>query len=780
MEQRRFSLLGFWERRARRILPALITVAGFTLVVGWFLLLPSDFARFGQSLLAQSVFGSNVFFWRQSGYFGPLADELPLLHTWSLAVEEQFYLLFPLSMVVISRFAFRFRRQLVLALGVASLAISIWAVQQTPGAAFYLLPSRAWELAVGAWLALQKDNLRASDTIRQVVSFLGVGLIAFSVVAFDPATPFPGIAAIWPVLGTGAVIWANGTKLTFVGQLLATRPLVFVGLISYSLYLWHWPLFVFARYVNSTAFLSFGWNLGVVSLSFTLAYLSWRFIKTPFRKRTWGPSKRSMLATAGAGLLVIGTAGFSIDRTDGIPARLPDSMLTYLVEDTLRTSSQQACDFTSVALDSVELCRFGNISLDPAVVSLGDSHAEALLPMFEGMAEADDILVMHGSNSACPPLFGVEVAGLSGCADFNERIFQQLRDLSPSHIVLTARWAFYVEGPETNGVDVLAAPRWLRDKETPSSNAEEARDVFEHHLPDTVSRLRELGAEVWIVKQVPEQLFNVPRRLALATRFGDQVDSLGRPPAENEERQRFVNAQIDAMAGDGVQIIDPASILCDENQCRVEADHHSLYRDDDHLSPFGAVWITPAFDGLIDQTRLLPATTTFTLKRDVRYADDGDPDHLMTVYTPEGQGPFPALLAVHGGNWSGGGRDMGSFQEDISDYASRGISVFSVDYHLRSLGHPSWPASIQDIVCALRHIRANAGEYDIDPRRIGAMSQSAGGHLVSLLGTIDSDDEIIAMACGDPAARIDLAIVVSYSGPANLNAFGTAQGLKHS
>ncbi len=271
LEQRRFSLLGFWERRARRILPALITVAGFTLVVGWFLLLPSDFARLGQSLLAQSVFGSNVFFWRQSGYFGPLADELPLLHTWSLAVEEQFYLLFPLSMVVISRFAFRFRSQLVLALGVASLAISIWAVQQTPGAAFYLLPSRAWELAVGAWLALQKDNLRASDTIRQVVSFLGVGLIAFSVVAFDPATPFPGIAAIWPVLGTGAVIWANGTKLTFVGRLLATRPLVFVGLISYSLYLWHWPLFVFARYVNSTAFLSFGWNLGVVSLSFTLA-----------------------------------------------------------------------------------------------------------------------------------------------------------------------------------------------------------------------------------------------------------------------------------------------------------------------------------------------------------------------------------------------------------------------------------------------------------------------------------------------------------------------------
>lgn len=432
LEQQRFSLVGFWERRARRILPALLTVAGFTLVTGWFLLLPADFARLGQSILAQSVFGSNVFFWQQSGYFGPLADELPLLHTWSLAVEEQFYLLFPVSMVVISRFAFRFRGLLVLTFGVASLAISIWAVEQTPGAAFYLLPSRAWELAVGAWLALQKGHLRASDVIRQVVSFLGIGLIAFSVVVIDPATPFPGIWALPPVLGTAAVIWADGARLTFVGRLLAARPLVFVGLISYSLYLWHWPLFVFARYINSTPILSSGWNLAVISFSFALAYMSWRLVETPFRKRTWVPSRRKMLATAGAGLLVIGTAGFSVDRTDGIPGRLPDSVLTYLVEDTQRTPNQQACDFNSADAESVELCRFGNTSLDPAVVSWGDSHAEALLPMFEGIAEADDVLVLHASNAACPPLFGVEAAGLSGCADFNERMFQELQKLSPS------------------------------------------------------------------------------------------------------------------------------------------------------------------------------------------------------------------------------------------------------------------------------------------------------------------------------------------------------------
>jgi hypothetical protein len=212
----------------------------------------------------------------------------------------------------------------------------------------------------------------------------------------------------------------------------------------------------------------------------------------------------------------------------------------------------------------------------------------------------------------------VEVAGLSGCADFNERIFQQLKDLSPSHIVLTARWAFYVEGPERAGVDVLAVPRWLRDEETPSSTAEEARGVFERHLPETVSRLRELGAEVWIVKQVPEQLFNVPRRLALETRFGGEVDSLGRPLAETVERQRFVNFNINAVAGDGVQVIDPATVLCDGIRCHIAAQNHSPYRDDDHLSPFGATWVRSAFDELVEASK-------YTLSRAVRYVDDERP-----------------------------------------------------------------------------------------------------------------------------------------------------------
>lgn len=243
------------------------------------------------------------------------------------------------------------------------------------------------------------------------------------------------------------------------------------------------------------------------------------------------------------------------------------------------------------------------------------------------------------------------------------------------------------------------------------------------------------------------------------------------------ERQRFVNSQIDAVAGDGVQIIDPAKVLCDDSQCHISAENHSLYRDDDHLSPFGATWVTSAFDGLINQTRLLPPSTAFTVERNVRYADDENPNHLMTVYTPSGQGPFPALVAIHGGNWSGGGRDEGVFQEEVTHYANRGIAVFSVDYQLSSPGQASWPANIQDVVCALRHIRVNAGEYNIDPRRIGAIGDSAGGHLASLLGTIDGHEDFVSEACGDPAVSLDLSIVVSYSGPGNLSAFGTAEGL---
>lgn len=306
LEQGRFSLLRFWERRARRILPALLTVAVFTMVAGWFVLLPADFARLGGSVLALTTFSSNVFFWQQSGYFGPTADELPLLHTWSLAVEEQFYLLFPITMVVITKFMPKWRTQLVLLFGVSSLLLSVWAVEHMPAAAFYLLPTRAWELALGAWLALRASGRPAHEGIRQVVSVIGVACIAVPVFAYDSGTVFPALNALAPVVGAGLVIWSNGTTRTVVGRLLAAKPLVYVGLISYPLYLWHWPLLAFARYPNASPSLSPSVIIGVIVASFVLAHLSWRFVEAPFRIRAWLPKQASMLAGAAAALVIVG------------------------------------------------------------------------------------------------------------------------------------------------------------------------------------------------------------------------------------------------------------------------------------------------------------------------------------------------------------------------------------------------------------------------------------------------------------------------------------------
>jgi acetyl esterase/lipase len=155
-----------------------------------------------------------------------------------------------------------------------------------------------------------------------------------------------------------------------------------------------------------------------------------------------------------------------------------------------------------------------------------------------------------------------------------------------------------------------------------------------------------------------------------------------------------------------------------------------------------------------------------------------DPDHLMTIYTPSGTGPFPAMLAVHGGAWYGGGRDQGIFREEVARYASRGIAMFSVDYQLSTAAEPSWPTNIQDIVCALRHIKAHYGEYNIDPLRFGALGVSAGGHLVSLLGTINGDEAFIDGACGDPSISLKVDLVLNYSGPGDLEVFARAEGAK--
>ncbi len=370
LDQGSFSIVNFYERRARRILPALFFVMAFCVLGAWFWLAPSDLKDFGQSLMAVSIFSSNIFFWQESGYFNTASELKPLLHTWSLAVEEQYYIIFPVILMLFWRTGIRVL-MIFLAVGfLLSFAVADWGAYNKPDAAFYLLPTRGWELLVGVFVAfyLRYKKYLKSDLLNQLLSLIGFGLIVFAIVAFDHSTPFPGRYALFPTIGTGLLI-LSAVPTTLVYKILAIRPIVAIGLISYSAYLWHQPILAFARQ-------RYPWELsgpvllGLCLLSLVLAYVSWRWIEYPFRNKEKF-DRASIFKLSLIGLILFAAVGFWLDRTDGALKRYSAK------EQAVLSQFFDPAVYVEQRFESVQLNEFDESS-KKKVILIGDSFAEDL------------------------------------------------------------------------------------------------------------------------------------------------------------------------------------------------------------------------------------------------------------------------------------------------------------------------------------------------------------------------------------------------------------------
>lgn len=598
-----FSFIRFWERRARRILPALTVVVVFSLAAGWFILIPSDLERLGASALAQALFASNILFWRESGYFNPDADTKPLLHTWSLSVEEQFYLCFPLVLFLLARVGWLVRARIIAGALLLSLLLSIYSVTTQPAATFYLLPTRAWELLLGSLLAVSPGLLRLNSHAvpwNGILSWLGLAAIAAAVFCFTADTPFPGLAALLPCLGTAAIIRSNEQSLTSLGRVLSSAPLVQLGLISYSLYLWHWPLIVFASYASFDALTPLELAAIIVS-SVALAWLSWRFVENPVRRRVFLRTRPRLAVVAASGLLLTGAIGLSAAVSGGFPSRLPPDAQRYAEGASDFAFRSDECHISSLELTGrVELCQLGTGASgeNPALLVWGDSHASALLPILNAMSAEYSIPAAYASYSGCPPLQGVFSPGMQnyGCPDFNRTVLKFAIEHEVRHVLLIGNWTLYTEGEEDGDV------RWLIiDDQSESERPEDARAVFKRRFTESVALLLEHGFTVWIVRQVPLQSFPPPRRLTQVALYGGDPTVLGRPVSEHIERQAFVNSVFNSVRGPRVHLIDPTPLLCREKGlCEVARDGRSLYRDEHHLSRFGALQTRPLFEGMFE------------------------------------------------------------------------------------------------------------------------------------------------------------------------------------
>lgn len=405
-EQGKFSIVNFYERRARRILPALFFVMLCCLPFAWILLIPQQFIDFAQSLIAVSAFSSNLLFWQESGYFGTASELKPLLHTWSLAVEEQYYVLFPLFIMLVWRFRKKTIFVLLLTIAFISFMVAEWGAYVRPSGTFYLLPTRAWELAIGALIAFycyykkqHVDLLISSRMISEIFGFLGISLICYSIFSFNNLTPFPSSFSLAPTIGTGLII-LFATSETYVGKFLSSKIMVGIGLISYSTYLWHQPIFVFFRHENivhlDTSLLI------VLSLSSLLfGYISWKYVEAPFRNKKRF-SRRFIFRFSAVGTLLFLGLGFAGYANNGFPQRfsLPES----LVESFERSAQEGECfDGDNIHVRDDWYCGLGEGQSEPTFVVFGDSHALSLFDAFNVAAKKVGSYGVFTGASGCLP-----------------------------------------------------------------------------------------------------------------------------------------------------------------------------------------------------------------------------------------------------------------------------------------------------------------------------------------------------------------------------------------
>lgn len=584
----RFSFVDFWARRARRILPALSVVLITTLALGWLLMTDKDFSKLGRAVRYQSMFISNMLFMRQDGYFQPASELNPLLHTWSLAVEEQYYVVFPFLIALLMRH-FRHWRWMLFTVLLVSFALNIFYSAHKPEVAFFSLPTRAWEMLCGAMLAVLPSSRRVRPCHYQVVAVAGLIAIFTAIFTFDRNTSFPGWAAVVPVLGAAALIWSGGQGPTYVGQVLSARILVWIGLLSYSLYLWHWPIYVYANSISSDGIQpleAMAWIL----LALGIAWLSLRFIELPFREKRLVSGQGRMLIAGLLAMAALGVSGSVIRSADGFPQRLTGEAQAY-AKARLWRAGQLDCMLVTSDKQPDRACLLGEkAGASPSRMVWGDSHSAALMPGLQiAAAKAGEPIWLY-SMSACPPI--VSDQPRKKCRDFNDRTMEQIRLLHIKDVMLASSWTLYMYVREDGNKNML-----LDRDDDPA----EAEVRMAEAIKARVAAIRAAGAQVWLFKEVPQQRKGSVDRLISLSRVGRTSAALGRPLEEHLAHERFINRLFESMSANdpGVHIIDPTPMMCGIETCNIEADGEARYRDDGHLSDTGGARLYPLFEPML-------------------------------------------------------------------------------------------------------------------------------------------------------------------------------------
>jgi len=560
-------------------LPALFFVMLVSIPFAWFLLLPRDMKDFSQSLFTVSIFASNILFWIEAGYFGVENEFKPLLHTWSLAVEEQYYVLFPLLLTLTWKLRRRWILGVLVSIGIVSLVIAEWSTRQHPTAGFFLLPFRAWELMIGAVTAfyiLHKENqassLNENFIFNQILSVTGLAMVIFAVFTFDRSTPFPGMYALIPTIGSALII-LFAVPGTLTARVLGSKPLVGIGLISYSAYLWHQPIFAFVRHQHELVSSDLYFVFSLIPIF--LGYLSWRYIEKPFRNKN-RIGRTTLFTCSLIGTLFFLIVGLTGHLTQGFDGRFSDTPELVDIDNRLRGNHG-----LSKNCNKLEISAECQTSKNPTVLVWGDSYAMHLVSGL--IASNPSIKLIQRTRSVCapfqnlapivPPMYTRQWA--EDCISFNHNVIEWLQNQnSVEYVIISSRYAQYLE----NNNKLLLG----------SEIVESEVDIVSDELIKLLTTLMEMGIRPVIFSPTPSNGNDIGRCLKRATFSKVSLTMCDFPEQEMTDLRIQSYGLLEKIENSGFKVIWLNKLMCEGGRCKTSNDSILIYRDSGHLSYEGS------------------------------------------------------------------------------------------------------------------------------------------------------------------------------------------------